>query len=531
MAYRNLRDYLGELQRRDLLHVVEDRISKDTELVPLVRLQFRGLAEKQRKAFWFKNVTDSRGRDFDASVVLGSLGSSQEIYGAALGVAPEEIGAKWASTHGKPITQVEIARADAPVKEFVYTGDSFGEGVDRFPHLISTPGFDPAPFLTAGVWITRDPENGAYNLGIYRGMIKAPDRIGCATDVSTQHLAIQWEKARRMGKHLECAVFLGGPPALLLAAASKVPYGVEEYGVAGALNGEAIAVVPAETFDCMVPAEAEIVMEGIIRTDILEPEAPFGEASGYLGPRKMEKVFEVKAITHRADPIYQGIISEFPPSESTVMRKAAFDAIYLRHLRDACNIPSVTKVACHEMASCNMLFVIQLDRPELGQPWQALRAAAAFDASLGKMFVAVDSDVDPDSMDAVLWALSYGMQPHRDAEIIRGKVPRLDPSISPSDNPAQYAYPDGQGASAILINAVREHPYLPVSLPREEFMEAAKERWAALGLPELDLKTPWHGYPLSAWTAENEEEAEMAITGRYFETGDKLAGRRKPTGD
>jgi 4-hydroxy-3-polyprenylbenzoate decarboxylase len=531
VAYRNLRDYLGELQRRDLLHVVEDRISKDTELVPLVRLQFRGLAEKQRKAFWFKNVTDSRGRDFDASVVLGSLGSSQEIYGAALGVAPEEIGAKWASTHGKPITQVEIACADAPVKEFVYTGDSFGEGVDRFPHLISTPGFDPAPFLTAGVWITRDPENGAYNLGIYRGMIKAPDRIGCATDVSTQHLAIQWEKARRMGKHLECAVFLGGPPALLLAAASKVPYGVEEYGVAGALNGEAIAVVPAETFDCMVPAEAEIVMEGIIRTDILEPEAPFGEASGYLGPRKMEKVFEVKAITHRADPIYQGIISEFPPSESTVMRKAAFDAIYLRHLRDACNIPSVTKVACHEMASCNMLFVIQLDRPELGQPWQALRAAAAFDASLGKIFVAVDSDVDPDSMDAVLWALSYGMQPHRDAEIIRGKVPRLDPSISPSDNPAQYAYPDGQGASAILINAVREHPYLPVSLPREEFMEAAKERWAALGLPELDLKTPWHGYPLSAWTAENEEEAEMAITGRYFETGDKLAGRRKPTGD
>jgi len=531
VAYRNLRDYLGELQRRDLLHVVEDRISKDTELVPLVRLQFRGLAEKQRKAFWFKNVTDSRGRDFDASVVLGSLGSSQEIYGAALGVAPEEIGAKWASTHGKPITQVEIARADAPVKEFVYTGDSFGEGVDRFPHLISTPGFDPAPFLTAGVWITRDPENGAYNLGIYRGMIKAPDRIGCATDVSTQHLAIQWEKARRMGKHLECAVFLGGPPALLLAAASKVPYGVEEYGVAGALNGEAIAVVPAETFDCMVPAEAEIVMEGIIRTDILEPEAPFGEASGYLGPRKMEKVFEVKAITHRADPIYQGIISEFPPSESTVMRKAAFDAIYLRHLRDACNIPSVTKVACHEMASCNMLFVIQLDRPELGQPWQALRAAAAFDASLGKMFVAVDSDVDPDSMDAVLWALSYGMQPHRDAEIIRGKVPRLDPSISPSDNPAQYAYPDGQGASAILINAVREHPYLPVSLPREEFMEAAKERWAALGLPDLDLKTPWYGYPLSAWTAENEEEAEMAITGRYFETGDKLAGRRKPTGD
>jgi 4-hydroxy-3-polyprenylbenzoate decarboxylase len=323
-------------------------------------------------------------------------------------------------------------------------------------------------------------------------------------------------------------VFIGGPPSLLLAAASKVPYGVDEYGLAGALNGAAIDVVPAETVDCVAPARAEIVIEGIIRTDYLEPEAPFGEASGYLGPRKMEKVLEVTAVTHREKPVYQGIISEFPPSESSVIRKAAFDAIYLNHLRNACNIPSVTKVACHEMASCNMLFVIQLDKPALGQPWQALRAAAAFDASLGKMFIAVDSDVDPDSMDAVLWALSYSMQPHRDAEIIRGKVPRLDPSVPPGPD---AAYPDGEGASALLINACREHPYLPVSLPRRDFMEAAKARWERLGLPPLDLKSPWHGYPLTAWTEENAQEAELAVAGRYFETGEKLAGRRKKTGD
>mgnify|MGYP001299397595 CR=1 FL=1 len=278
--------------------------------------------------------------------------------------------------------------------------------------------------------------------------------------------------------------------------------------------------------DCQVPAFGEIVIEGEIRTDILEPEAPFGEASGYLGPRKMEKLFEVKAITHRREPIYQGIISEFPPSESTVIRKVAFDAIYLNHLRDACNIPSVTKVACHELASCNMLFVIQLDKPAIGQPWQALRSAAGFDASLGKIFIAVDADVDPDSMDAVLWALSYAMQPHRDAEIIRGKVPRLDPSVTPA---VDEIYPDGQGASALLINACREHPYLPVSLPRREFMEAAKSRWESLSLPALNLRAPWHGYPLTQWTEENAEEAKLAVTGRYYETGEKLVGRREKT--
>lgn len=530
MAYRDLRDYLGALRGRGLLRVVDERICRDTELVPLVRLQFRGLPEAERKAFWFRNVADSRGRTFDASVAIGSLGASRAVYGAALGVAPEDIGRKWAEASGGHLPPETVGRADAPVKEHVLAGETFGSGIDRFPHLVSTPGFDPAPFLTAGVWVTRDPETGARNLGIYRGMVKAPDRMGCATDVSTQHLAIQWEKARRMGKHLEAAVFVGGPPALLLAAASKVPYGVDEYGLAGALNGAPIEVVRAETFDCPVPARAEIVMEGIVRTDVLEPEAPFGEASGYLGPRKMEKIFEATTISHRAGPVYQGIISEYPPSESTVMRKAAFDAIYLRHLRDACNIPSVTKVACHEMASCNMLFVIQLDRPQLGQPWQALRAAAAFDASLGKIFVAVDSDVDPDSLEAVLWALSYSMQPHRDAEIVRGKVPRLDPSITPSDDRAQYAYPDARGSSSLLVNAVREHPYLPVSLPREDFMKAARDKWRALGLPELDLGTPWHGYPLGAWTEENAAEADLAVSGRYFETGEKLAGRREPVG-
>jgi UbiD family decarboxylase len=529
MAYQDLRAYLDELKKRDLLRVIDEKFCKDTELVPLVRLQFRGLAEEERKAFWFRNVTDARGRNFDGSVVLGALGSSRAIYAAALGVESDQIAEAWGRAHGNHLLPEEVSAADAPVKEITLSAPNLEGGVDRFPHLISTPGFDPAPFLTAGVWVTRDPEDGSYNLGLYRGMIKAEDRVGCATDVPTQHLAIQWEKARRMGKPLEAAIFVGGPPALLLAAASKVPYGIDEYGLAGALNGAPIAVVKAETFDAFVPANAEIVIEGLIRTDQLEPEAPFGEASGYLGPRKMEKIFDVTSISQRKQPVYQGIISEFPPSESTVVRKAAFDAIYLKHLRDACNIPSVTKVACHEMASCNMMFIIQLDRPALGQPWQALRAASAFDASLGKIFVAVDSDVDPNSMDAILWALSYSMQPHRDAEIIRGKVPRLDPSITPSEDKRQYSYPDGQGASAILINACREHPYLPVSLPRRDFMEKAKARWEALSLPPLELKEPWHGYPLSQWSDENAEEAENAVTGRYFETGEKLSTRRKPT--
>src|SRR5439155_18538630 len=171
MPYRDLRDYVDELDRRGLLRVVDEKICKDTELVPLVRLQFRGLPEGDRKAFWFRNVTDAHGRTFEGSVVLGALGSSRGIYGAALGVKPDGIAEAWARAQGHHLPPNVIARDRAPVKQIVRRAPNLAGGVDRFPHLISTPGFDPAPFITAGVWVTRDPETGSYNLGIYRGMI------------------------------------------------------------------------------------------------------------------------------------------------------------------------------------------------------------------------------------------------------------------------------------------------------------------------------------------------------------------------
>jgi UbiD family decarboxylase len=179
MPYRDLREYIAALERRGLLQTIDARVCKDTELVPLLRLQFRGLPEAQRKAFWFRNVTDARGRSFEGSVVLGSLGSSRAVYGAALDVDPAEIPALWARAQAQPTAPVVVERSAAPVKEIVVRAPDLGEGVDAFPHLISTPGFDPSAFITGGCWITRDPETGANNLGIYRGMIKAVDRIGC----------------------------------------------------------------------------------------------------------------------------------------------------------------------------------------------------------------------------------------------------------------------------------------------------------------------------------------------------------------
>ena len=105
MPYTDLRDYIAALEARGLLHVVDEPVCKDTELVPLVRLQFRGLPEAARRAFWFRSVTDPRGRRYPGSVALGTLGSSRAIYGAALGTDAEGIAARWAAVEGNHLAR------------------------------------------------------------------------------------------------------------------------------------------------------------------------------------------------------------------------------------------------------------------------------------------------------------------------------------------------------------------------------------------------------------------------------------------
>ena len=507
--YRDLRDYLHTLDSAGLLRNVEKPIDKDAELVPLVRLQFRGLPENERRAFHFTQVKDARGRTYDGSVLIGGFAASRDIYATALGASTDEVGARWAAALDNPI-EPEI-HATGPSKENILTGQDLLDsgGIEAFPHPVSTPGFDPAPFLTAPYWITRDPEDGTYNVGIYRGMIKGPDRIGLQMDTPTQHIAIHLAKARRAGRKLQAAIVLGTVPAMGFASAQKIPYGVSEYAVAGGLMGRPLDLVQCETVDLAVPAHAEIVVEGEIDPEHLESEGPFGEASGYMGPRTTSPVLQVTAISHRTKPVVQAFISEFPPSESTLMRKIAFENVYLRFLKHACNIGAVRRVVTHESGTCNMFFVVQLSNPTVGQARQALYAASGYEASMGKTLIAVDDDIDPEDLDAVVWAMSFRMQPARDVTVLPGKLPRLDPS-APTDG-------SEASSSALLIDATRKAPYPPTSLPARPYMERARALWDDLGLPELKLNEPWHGYELGEWSEEDRQRAEAATRGERLE--------------
>ena len=353
MAYpfHDFREYLAWLELTGLLNRVSRPINKDTELVPLVRLQFRGLPVEQRKAFLFDHAVDARDRTFDASVAIGTFAASRAVYATAINAPLEDVAAVWQRAFTAPVDPVLVA--SGPCKDVVLRDadvDAAG-GIDLFPHPISTPGFDPAPFLTSPYWVTKDPETGTYNVGIYHGRLKGPRRVGLQMDTPSQHIAIHLAKARRLGRRLPVAVVLGAVPAVGLASVQKVPFGVSEYAVAGGLMGEPLELVRCETVDLEVPAHAEIVIEGEIDPGRVEPEGPFGEASGYMGAPTMSPVLEISCITHRRSPVVQAFISEFPPSESTLLRKIGFENVYRQFLRRACNIDSVrtsasTRAAC-----------------------------------------------------------------------------------------------------------------------------------------------------------------------------------------
>lgn len=528
MAYKDIRDYINDLDKQGLLYRISRQINKDTELMPLVRWQFRGLPSDERKAFLFENLTDSRGRSFDSQCAVGVLGASRPIYAAAMGCKPEEIQECWVQAQRYPISPVMVEGGS--VKEVILQGDELvaAGGVDKFPIPISTPGYDTAPYLSSPYVVTKDPEDGSVNIGTYRGMIKGITRTGIMTH-GAQHIGIHLEKARRLGQPLPAAIILGCVPYVGMCSVAKIPYGISEYDVAGGLAGEAIELVKCETVDLEVPATSEIVLEGELSTEYVEDEAPFGEYTGYMGERAQNHVFHISCITHRRSPIYQAFISQFPPSESSMIRKISYDALMTKFLKYDCNIPTVQKVAFHEMGGSWMYCVIQLDKTNPSQPWQALNAAVALDPTIGKIIIAVDSDVDPEDPESVNWALSFRMQPHLDLRITTGKSSMLDPSGAPSGSPtAERRFPKPVGTSAMLIDATRKYAYPAVSLPAKEYMDDARKIWEELGMPPLKTRYPYHGYELGYWPEEWAKEAEMAVQGLYLETGDKLAQRRKP---
>lgn len=521
--YPDFHDHLAALEEAGLLTVIDAPVNKDTELHPLVRWQFRGgIAEKDRKAFKFTNVTDSKGRKYDMPVVVSALSTNEQMYSIGMGVPVEEIGDRWNHAIANPIDPVTVE--DAPCHEVVITGDDLrgeGKGVDALPVPISTPGYDSAPYFTATNVTTKNPETGTQNMGTYRVGLKAPDRLAVRMVArpggAEGHL--HWELWKKRGEKMPCAVVVGCPPSVAFMGPQKLPVGIDEMAVAGGVVGAPIRQVKCKTIDIMVPAESELVIEGLVDTEYLEPEAPFAESHGHVALEDYNTVMEITAITHRRDAVYTSIISQLTPSESSVIKRVAYEPLYLSHLRDNLGIKGVKRVYLHEKLTNlrKVLFVVVDRDTPTTEVWRALYGASSLAAAIGKYVVAINEDIDPENGDSVFWALAYRSNPALDVQILKHKV---------RYGPRDPRTPNGE-ESICLIDATLKADMPPIALPKREYMEGAKELWERLGLPPLQPESPWHGYSLGDWTDEWDEMAKRAAEGNYLENGRRSAQYRR----
>jgi len=454
---------------------------------------------------------------------VGALAANREIYSVGMNASVEEIQAKWDHAISNPVPP-RIVEA-APCQEVIEEGPTLqreGRGLDRLPIPVSTPGFDSAPTLTATNVITKDPESGAQNMGTYRAALKAPDRlvVRMATRVGgaggyRHYLAHQG----RGDKEMPCAIVLGCPPFVAFMGPQKMPIGVDELTIAGGLAGAPINVVRARTVDLLVPAEAELVIEGYIDVTCVEPEAPFGESHGHVALEEYNMPMRITAITSRKSCIIPSYISQVAPSESSVIKRVAYEPLFLAHLRDHLGVKGVTRVSLHEPLT-GLLRVTTLVC-ERGMPktevWRALYGAMSFKGDCGKICIAVNSDIDPDNADALLWALAYRTNPVEDVRTLphrgQGHGPKREHG--------------GEEDSTLLIDATMKSEMPPLALPTREFMESAKLLWDELGLPPLRPQAPWFGYSLGDWTPEWEAAASRAAAGEYLVNGRISAGQQR----
>ncbi|MFM1813494.1 MAG: hypothetical protein RLZ98_189 [Pseudomonadota bacterium] len=519
---RTLAEHIAALDAAGLLVRIDKPINKDTELHPLVRLQFLGgLPENERKAFLFTNVVDAKGRKYEMPVLLGALSSSQQIYALGMGCEPEEIGDAWNHAMSNPIAPVEIK--DAACQEIVITGEDLrkqGGGVAMLPVPVSTPGFDAAPYLTATLCITKDPDTGIQNMGMYRAALKATDRLAVRMVARPGGAGgwVHWLKYRERGERMPIAIAIGAAPIVAFTSPQKLAIDIDELAVSGGLAGEPIETVKCKTVDLMVPANAEIVIEGEIEAGVLEPEAPFGESNGYVALEGFNMPMKVTAITHRRNPVFNAIISQVTPSESSMIKKVAYEPLFLRHLKKELGIKGIRQVCMHEaLTNLRPVIFLQFD---YGTPqtevWRGLHGASTLLAYCGKLVVAVSDDIDPRSVDAVLWSIAYRSKPGEDALIVPYRA---------GSQGSQYS--GGKTDSSLLIDATRKRLMAPLALPRKEYMERAQEIWAELGLPPLRLNSPWHGYTLGHWNENWERFAQRAVAGEWEANGIETLARQR----
>ena len=425
-------------------------------------------------ALLFENIKDYAGYSLFANG-LGTYRRFALALGMPLNSSPKDIVLEFKRRCEKPIEPVLVS--SGPCKENILVGDKVN--LLKFPVPYWHPR-DGGRYI--GTWhgvVSKDPETGERNVGMYRMMVIDETRT-CIGFLPFSHLGIHYAKAEEMGKPLPVAVTIGAEEYVPIAAATPFPAGVDEYKMAGALKKAPIKLVKCETVDLEVPASSEIVLEGELLPKERVEEGPFGEHTGYHGgPVRMRPIFKVKCITHRSNPILRGTYLGKPVDENNMLTHITNSAEALR-LFETYGIKGVKAVNCPAFGAAWLSAIIQMKPYYVGHTWDVAHTFIGSNlARHCKITILVDEDIDPFDIEQVWWALTTRVQGSRDIEVLRfQRTSRSDPS-APRDAP--------EITDKVIIDATKklDYPYIPaygstwapVAYPPEEIMKIVELRW------------------------------------------------------
>jgi len=308
----------------------------------------------------------------------------------------------------------------APCQEVVETGEAVD--LSRLPVLQCWPG-DAGRFITLPLVITRDPATGKVNAGVYRMQV---------FDRNTT--AMHWQKHKdgagqargyeREGRRMEVAAAIGADPATVFSGVAPLPPGLSEFLFAGFLRGEAVPLVKGKTVDILVPAEAEIVLEGYVNPGERRREGPFGDHTGFYSLEDDFPVFHVTAMTRRRSPIYLTTIVGRPPMEDGFMGEAV-ERLFLPLVRKM--IPEIVDMSLPVEGIFHNLMLVSIDKRFPGHARKTMHAIwGTGQMMFTKTIVILDRDVDLRNKPEVLWRVLTAIDPERDIEFVHGPVDELD---------------------------------------------------------------------------------------------------------
>ena len=408
--------------------------------------------------------------------LVTNLFGSYELLGLALGVGADEPKSAILETFRDkirtPLPTRTIAPGEAPVKEVVIGGDDVDLGT--LPAVLHAEK-NSGKFITIGCLVIRDPDTGVLNAGVYRHEIKGRNRLACMFNPA-HHAAYIYRRYKELNRPMQAVLFLGHHPAAIMGALSRVPIQTNELEIMGALMGEPLEVVGAETVELPVPAFAEIAIEGVLDPSEETADGPFSEYTGYYGPAKDPVgLMRVTAVTMRRDAIFH----DLDPShrEHNLSGVLSYESSVYDSVRKL--IPSVTGVYMPASGTCVLTAYVKIKKSVPGQGKSAGLAAIAAEPNL-KIAIVVDDDVDFYNEEEVLWAIATHFQADRDLAIIPNAMgAHLDPSAY-----GEVRTEPGPMTTKTVIDATR-----PVTLPFAERIHPPAELWERLKLEDY-IDTP-----------------------------------------